>query len=142
MYIGGAVSIGLDQDGLDEYVRLNPSVDTVDEFTKRLVASGFFPDDIVQRCEIAASILETGNMHMVLKNVLENETACYMFAERIADMINNPPSSSGNSTVAIAYPQVFIIDNVSDINPIPLICFRFFSLLLWLRVLLRLSRLR
>ena len=47
---GGLVSIALDRDGLDEYVRLNPSLHTVDDFSAVILASGFIPTNVTARC--------------------------------------------------------------------------------------------
>ena len=96
--------IGLDRDAVDEYVRLNPDKDTVDEFLKELVATSFIPADILRRCSVSANLLRTGDLQMVLESVASTDNACAMFAERIADKINNPPD--GAVTVTDASPQV------------------------------------
>jgi len=103
---GGAVTIGLDRDAVDEYVRLNPSVDTVDEFLKALVASGFIPEDIIRRCNISANLLRTGDLHVVLESVIRSDNVCSRFAQRIADRINNPPEGGATMTTTNTNPQV------------------------------------
>ena len=107
LVLGGAVTIGLDRDAVDEYVHLNPEVDTMDEFLRQLVASHFIPEDIVRRCRIFANLLMTGSLHLVLENVNKSEDICVKFAERIADKINNPPDGTMASTAP--NPQVHYI---------------------------------
>ena len=47
---GGVVSVALDRDGLDEYVRLTPTLRTLDDFSTVVLASGFIPTNITARC--------------------------------------------------------------------------------------------
>lgn len=70
--------------------------DTIDEFIKALIADGFFSEDILSSCTIAANLLDTGEFHVVL----EGERVCRTFLEGIAEKINNPISSTA------AIPQV------------------------------------
>ena len=100
--------IGLDRDAVDEYVRLNPDKDTVNEILKELVATGFIPGDILRRCNVSASLLRTGDLEMVLESVVSTDNTCTMFAERIADKINNPPDGEATATEA-ANPQVCVL---------------------------------
>ena len=99
--------IGLDREALDEYVSLNPSVDTVDELLKILVASRFIPEDIVRRCRVAANLLRTGDLHVVLESVNGSESSCATAAENMAERINNPPNSTSTLSNS-ANPQVII----------------------------------
>lgn len=104
------MTIGLDRDAVDEYVRLNPLLETVDEFLRELVASGFIREEVVRRCKIVANLLDSGDMHLVLENLEQTDTVCAMAAERIADRINNPPTSDDDDTsnAVTANPQVAI----------------------------------
>lgn len=102
---GGAVTIGLDRDAVDAYVRSNPTLDTVEEFLRELVETGFIPEEVVRRCKIVANLLDSGDMHVVLENLVNTDTICAMAAERIANRINNPPMSDDTSTVT-PNPQV------------------------------------
>ena len=95
--------IGLDRDALDDYISLIPSVDTVDEVLKVLVASRFIPEDIVRRCRVAANLLRTGDLHVVLEG---SDSSCAMAAKHIADRINNPNSTSTAAVSIAANPQV------------------------------------
>lgn len=81
-------------------------MDTVDELLKTLVVSRFIPEDIVRRCKVAANLLRTGDLHIVLENVMNSDGACAMAAEDMADKINNPPTSDGTATSTAAIPQV------------------------------------
>ena len=102
------MTIGLDRVALDEYIHLNPAMGTVDELLKVLVTSHFIPEDVVRRCRVAANLLRTGDLHVVLENVHITESACAMAANRIAEVINNPPMADGTQEVATvaANPQV------------------------------------
>lgn len=102
------MTIGLDRDAVDEYVRLNPSLDTVDELLKVLVASRFIPEDVVRRCKVAASLLRTGDLHVLLENINSSDSTCAMAAEQIAERINNPPMGDDGTetTTTAANPQV------------------------------------
>ena len=99
--LGGAVTIRLIRAILDEYLRLNPSLETVDDVIKSLIADGFITEDIIRQCKIAANLLDTGDLHVVLENRLNMGTPCRDFAERIAAKINNPSDSAAD-----AIPQV------------------------------------
>ena len=103
------MTLGLDREALDEYIELNPSVDTVDELVKRLIASGFIPERILRRCKMAVNMLRTGDLHLVFENVNRTGNVCSMFVEEIAEAINNPeagPTTTMTSTTITAFPQV------------------------------------
>lgn len=108
------MTIGLDRDGLDEYIELNPSLDTVDELLETLVADGFISEESLERCTMEGSLLETGNLHMLLQNKMNTDNFCYMTIEEIADIINNPPGQESSSaarsarsvSITTAIPQV------------------------------------
>jgi hypothetical protein len=94
---GGAVTIGLDYDALDEYLRLNPSVDTIDSFLRVLLRSQFIPDDVASRCIVAANLLNSGDFHMVLENLILSDPICGTAVEEIADRINYPPDDDDDT---------------------------------------------
>ena len=94
---GGAVTIDFDRDAFDEFIRLNPELETLDEFLKELVASGFIPEEIIRACTITANLLSTGSLHLLLENILDSGNTCRMFAEEIADRINNPPATDSET---------------------------------------------
>lgn len=82
-------------------------MDTVDELLKTLVVSRFIPEDIVRRCKVSANLLRTGDLHIVLENVMHSDGACSMAAKEMADRINNPPMDDGTATTTTAAnPQV------------------------------------
>ena len=83
---------------------MNPLFDTLDEFIKGLIADGFIPEDILRQCRLAANLLDTGELHMVLENIERLGDVCRNFMEEIAEKINNP--GDDESTVTTAIPQV------------------------------------
>ena len=66
----GAVTIDFDRDAFDEFIRLNPELETLDEFLRELVASGFIPEEIIRACTITANLLSTGSLHLLLENII------------------------------------------------------------------------
>ena len=102
------MTLALDSKALDEYVELNPSVDTVDELVKRLVASGFIPERILRRCKMAVNMLKTGDLHLVFENVNRTGNACYRFVQEIAKAINNPREGLPTTMTTTAFPQVWL----------------------------------
>ena len=104
--IGGAITIGLDQSGLDEYIRLNPSLGTIDSLVTTLISDTFIPEVILRSCKLSANLLDTGDLHMVFENVMSSDNACRMFVETMANKINNPPRNNGSTEVTTAIPQV------------------------------------
>ena len=95
------MTLGFDRDALDEYIRQNPSLETLDEFLTTLVGNGFIPENILRLCRVAVTLLRTGDVHIVLENIQRAGSACRMFVEQIAEKINNPASA-----VTTSSPQV------------------------------------
>ena len=91
------MTIGLDRVGLDDYIELNPSVDTVDELLKRILASGIIPEDVIASCLIEASLLDSGELHMLLEDTMFADRTCFEAVQDLADLINNPPSSDSSA---------------------------------------------
>ena len=77
------MTIGLDRDSLDEYVRLNPSVDTVTNLLNVLVQSRFITMTVASRCNVEASLLDSGDLHMVLENLVNSDSICAMAAQEL-----------------------------------------------------------
>ena len=119
------MTLRLIREVVDEYTQRNPDSDTVEDFLDALLSSGFIPEEIQRRCEILASLLDTGDFHLVLmeKEIQLDGMICNQFAKRIAERINNP----GNLTEITSYPQVHVslIHIVTACTLYPL--FRFFS---------------
>ena len=112
------MTIGLDRVGLDDYIELNPSVDTVDELFKRILTSGIIPEDVIASCLIEAGLLDSGELHILLENREFEDSTCFEAAQDLANLINNPPGSESDSTngkrsvratSTSAIPQVCII---------------------------------
>ena len=91
------MTIGLDRVGLDDYIELNPSVDTVDELLKRILASGIIPEDVIASCLIEAGLLDSGELHLLLENKMFADSTCFEAVQALADLINNPPSSDSST---------------------------------------------
>ena len=125
--IGGGVTFRLIREAVDEYARRNPDSGTVEDFLDALISSGFIPEEILRRCEILASLLDTGDFHLLLeeKEMQLDGMICNQFAIRIAERINNPR----NLTEAASYPQVHVYIIAEPSVLIYLLCslFRFFS---------------
>ena len=99
--------------GLDDYIELNPSVDTVDELLKRILASGIIPEDVIASCLIEAGLLDSGDLHILMENREFEDRTCFEAVRDLADLINNPPSSDSSAgkrsiraTSTGALPQV------------------------------------
>ena len=106
------MAIELDREALDDYVDLNPSVATADDLVRRLIADRFIPEELLERCQIDGSLLETGDLHLLLENKDFSFDDCFEAAQDIADVINNPPSGGGGARRSVraaptnTYPEV------------------------------------
>ena len=105
--------IGLDRDGLDEYIELDPSLSTVDDLLETLISSSFIRQEVVERCEVEGSLLETGELHILLENKRSTDSICFLSVAEIAKSVNNPPGSRGSgrsarATTTTAIPQVVL----------------------------------
>lgn len=80
---------------------MNPDFETLDDVVKSLIADGFIPDNILRVCRLAASILDTAELQLVMENVNRDGSICRDFLDTVADKINNPDTSG-----TIALPQV------------------------------------
>jgi len=56
------VSLGLDEDGLSQYVELFAELQSVDAVLERIVGSGTIPGDILDVCDISAYITSTSEL--------------------------------------------------------------------------------
>lgn len=110
IYVGGGLTIGFDRDALEDYINLNPSLETVDDLLMMLIAAGFIKEDDLRRCNVTASLLSSGDLYLALKAVSKSDTFCNQRTEDLVDRINNPPrddgSSSTTATVSTSNPQV------------------------------------
>ena len=90
--VGGIVFIAMNLAGLREYVRINPSVRTLDDFIELLVDSDFISDEITERCELEGSLTVSGNIQITLTARSDDEADvefCNAASEKIAAAIND-----------------------------------------------------
>ena len=86
----------------------------MDELLATLIADDFISEETLERCTMEGSLLQTGDLHMLLQNKMNTDNFCYVAMEEIADIINNPPGQDSSSaaraarstTVTTAIPQV------------------------------------
>lgn len=90
LFVGGIVSIAMDKEGLDEYVQLNPSISDLDDLIGSAIATGFIPQETLDRCNITSSLLDTGDLQIVLESNQTNEQYCNHAAEELAINIDDP----------------------------------------------------
>ena len=84
----------MDLVGLGEYVRLNPTIRTLDDFIELLVDSDFISDDIMEKCELEASLTVSGNIQLTLSVRSDDDDDddakfCNAASELIAAAIND-----------------------------------------------------
>ena len=108
------MTISLDREGLDEFIELNPDLDTIDRLLETLVASRFISEQTLLSCGVDATLLQTGDLHLLLENNNSAHNVCFTAAQEFAGLINNPPSGETGSngarsvrnTATEAIPQV------------------------------------
>ena len=89
MNIGGVVNVAVDSDGLGEYAELDPSVDTMDEFTEKLVRNNVIKPNVTDRCEVHASTTASKNIEVAFS--ARNSSAaryCHEMGQDLANRIN------------------------------------------------------
>lgn len=151
---GGIVFIAMDLTGLSEYVRLNPSIRTLDNFIELLVDSDFISDDITEKCELEASLTVSGNIQLALSSRSNDDDAefCNAASELIAAAINDlsmvpqsvqVPEVLQFASAALAAPNTAseivneVIDNVNQsVNVAPVFKALSYLTLLFLTALL------
>ena len=95
-HIGGAVNIAVDSDDLEEYAELDPSVDTLDEFTEKLVRNNVIKPNVTDRCEVHASATASKNIEVVFS--ARNGSAaryCHEAGQDLANRINRNMTRPG-----------------------------------------------
>ena len=103
---GGAVFVALDLAGLRDYIRINPSMRTLDDIIEALVESGFISDEVIDRCGLEATLTTTRNIQITLSAQNNDDAAfCIGAGDDLADFINNPSSVSDNSQF-VQVPEV------------------------------------
>lgn len=104
--LGGVVLVAVNFDGLRDYIRINPRVRTVDDFIDDLVDSGFISEEIVDRCDVEASLTATRNIQITLSADDDDDSAfCNRASERLAAAINDLSSITEDSDF-IQVPEI------------------------------------
>ena len=123
----------MDLVGLGEYVRLNPTIRTLDDFIELLVDSDFISDDIMEKCELEASLTVSGNIQLTLSVRSDDDDDdakfCNAASELIAASINDlslvpqsvqVPEVLQFASAALAAPTtatevvIEVVDNVNE----------------------------
>ena len=126
---GGVIFVAMDLTGLREYVRINPSVRTLDDFIEVLVDSDFIDDEITEKCELEASLTMTGNIQITLSARTDDDDGadarfCNAASETIAATINDlslvpqsaqVPEVLQFASAALAAPNTATTDVVKDV---------------------------
>ena len=95
--------VAIDSRGLGEFVRLNPSVRTIDDFVELLIESGFISEETTERCDVSVSFTSSENLEINLEGVEpDDDVFCGEESERLTQLINNPSAVDGS----VARPQV------------------------------------
>ena len=120
----------MDLAGLSEYVRLNPSIRTLDDFIELLVDSNFISDEITEKCELEASLTVSGNIQITLSARSDDQDDtkfCNAASELIAAAINDLSSVPQSAQVpevlqfasaALAAPNTATTDVVDVVNEV------------------------
>ena len=91
IHAGGIIFVAIDFRGLGEYVKLNPRIRTIDDFSAVLFESGFISEETTSRCELDVSFTPSENLQIILEaRTPEDEMFCGDESDRIARWINNP----------------------------------------------------
>ncbi len=101
---GGGITIGFDRNALEEYLTINPSVETVDDLMLRVFSSGLISRENQSHCEVSASLLNDGDLFIALKAMVRSEDYCMMLAQRLENVINDPPSMRNSSSTPVLTP--------------------------------------
>jgi hypothetical protein len=91
---GGISYIAIDLAGLRNYVNINPSARTLDDFIEALVDASFIDEEITERCQLDASFTVTRNIQLSLSAKTDTDSEfCHTASEEIVNSINNPSSA-------------------------------------------------
>ena len=113
----------MDSDDLEEYAELDPSVDTLDEFTEKLVRSNVIRRNVSDRCEVHVSTTTSRNLEIVL-SARNNSLArfCHEQGQELANRINGTggmaqdlPPELGFAAAATSAPLV--LDDITSVTP-------------------------
>ena len=119
--LGGIVSLGLDEEGLSQYVELFTELQSVDAVLERIVGSGTIPNGILDACDISAYITSTSKyiysynvsciiMYTTFSDNLEilfeamdgtDPSVCFIAADNLSEFVNG----QGDGTVSEIVPD-------------------------------------
>ena len=68
---GGGITIGFDRERFDNYLNLNPSVETVDDLPLRIILSGLISEEDLLQCDVKASMLNEGDLFIAFEAIKE-----------------------------------------------------------------------
>lgn len=90
----------MDFAGLHDYVRINPTLRTLDDFVETLVDSGFIDEEVTDRCELEGSLTTSRNIQITLSAEDDEDTKfCNNASQEIAAAINNLSSVSAATRI-------------------------------------------
>ena len=119
--------IAMDLVGLSEYVRLNPSIRTLDDVIEALIDSNFIGDDITDKCDLEASLTVSGNIQIALSVRSQDDDDakfCNAASELIAAAINDPTLAPQSAQVpevlqfasaALAAPNMATTEVINEV---------------------------
>jgi len=100
---GGGLTIAFDRDALEEYLHLNPSLQTVDDLSIRILLSDVISKEDRNRCNITFSLLDEGDLFIAFEAKSRADDYCMKASERVSKLINDLPEDASTS---VAVPQV------------------------------------
>ena len=90
----------MDFAGLHDYIRINPTLRTLDDFIEILVDSGFIDDEVTDRCELEGSLTTSRNIQITLSAEDDEDTKfCNDASQEIAAAINDLSSVSATTRI-------------------------------------------
>ena len=97
---GGIIFIAVDFVGLRDYIRINPTLRTLNDFIEILIDSGFIDDEVTDRCELEGSLTTSRNIQITLSAEDDEDTKfCNDASQEIAAAINNLSSVSATTRI-------------------------------------------
>ena len=95
-HIGGVVNIAMDSESLKDYAELDPSVDTLDEFSEKLVRNNLISRNASDRCNVHVSTTPSKNIEVAFR-ARNNSVAryCHDQGQELANRINRNMTRPG-----------------------------------------------
>ena len=96
------MTIAFDRDLLDEFIMVDPSVETVDDYLEELIDEDFISDEDLMMCKTSATLLDTGDLFLSFRSVRNSDSYCAMLAAMLVDTIN-AEIVPGSASPAVQY---------------------------------------